>query len=98
MNIGHIIKQIRVSKKISQGFLANACEISQTYLSQIENGGKEPAKATLKKLSDFLGIPVPALVWLSIEENDVPKNKQRAFKMLAPTIESLVKSVFVGDN
>ncbi len=95
MKIGTIIKKIRSEKKISQGDLAKACDISQTYLSQIENDLKKPSFAKLNTIAEQLKIPLSVLFYLSIEESDVPANKRRAYRELSPTIESLINAVYL---
>ncbi|HYF32517.1 MAG TPA: helix-turn-helix transcriptional regulator [Chitinophagaceae bacterium] len=95
MNIGKVIKDIRTEKKISQGDLAKSCDITQTYLSQIESDTKMPSTALLMNISKELNVPLSVIFYLSIEESDVPKERRRAFKELSPTIDTLVKSVYL---
>lgn len=95
MKIGKVIKQIRTEKKISQGNLAQACDVSQTYLSQIENDIKMPSSTILEIIARELNVPMSVLFYLGIEESDIPKNKLRAYRELSPTIETLVKSVYL---
>jgi transcriptional regulator with XRE-family HTH domain len=49
MNIGIAIRSIRKQLDITQYELADRCNISQTSLSQIENGVKRPSARTIKK-------------------------------------------------
>ncbi|WP_084135144.1 helix-turn-helix domain-containing protein [Rikenella microfusus] len=50
MDIGSVIRDIRKKKKITQTQLAKLSQITQTYLSQIENNQKEPTIPTLKAI------------------------------------------------
>lgn len=90
MNIGKGIKEIRKQKGLNQFALANACKLSQTSLSQIENGIKRPNPKTLKKICGVLDISEVLLYILGTEEKDVPKEKKQIYKMLFPTVKDLV--------
>ena len=48
MKLGTAIKAIRTKNGLKQFELAQRCDITQTYLSQIENNLKEPNISTLK--------------------------------------------------
>jgi hypothetical protein len=41
-----------------------------------------------------LKVPLPVLFFLAIDSNDVPPEKQNAFKHLAPSINSMVTEFF----
>lgn len=94
MNLGSIIKKLRVNADLSQGELAKSCEISQAYLSQIEKNKRDPHIPTLQKISEVLGIPLPLLLFFSVDENDIPERKRDAFNELYPTIRKLLKDLF----
>ena len=59
--IGLKIKEIRVSKKISQRKLATLAGISNTYLSDIEVGRTNPSLKTMEKLAAALEIQIKDL-------------------------------------
>ncbi|MGD6773361.1 helix-turn-helix domain-containing protein [Staphylococcus simulans] len=61
MKFGQNIKQIRMRMNMSQSELATKMEISRSYLSDIENGNKNPSINTVKKLADSLGLSVTDL-------------------------------------
>ncbi|PTJ92077.1 helix-turn-helix domain-containing protein [Staphylococcus simulans] len=61
MKFGQNIKQIRKRMNITQSELATKMGISQSYLSDIENGRKNPSIKTVKKLADSLGLSVTDL-------------------------------------
>ncbi len=54
--LGQNMKRIRAKKKMSQGDIARALEVDRGYISNIENGKKNPTLATLQKLADALGV------------------------------------------
>lgn len=98
MNLGDTIKEIRKKKNISQKDLAIGCDITQTYLSLIENNKKEPNITLLRAIACFLNIPLPILFFLSLNNEDIPEEKQSSYKLLAPSINSLIETFFVHDT
>jgi transcriptional regulator with XRE-family HTH domain len=98
MDLGAAIKTIRQQKGIKQNFLAEKCDITQTYLSQIENNIKEPNISTLRNISKQLGLPLPILFFLSLNEKDISKEKQSAYNHLAPSIKAMVSEFFINGS
>ena len=94
MDLGNIIKNIRKQKGQTQSEFASLCGITQTYLSQIEGNLKEPNLSTLKAISEKLDMPLPILFFLSLTEDDVQPNKRKAFKIVGPSVKSLVNEFF----
>lgn len=95
MKIGEQIKKIRKGKGFSQKIFADICEISQAYLSQIENDRKLPNISVINTLSEKLHIPVACIMFLSIEQSDVKENKLGLYNTFKPTIDQLIKSIFL---
>ena len=54
--LGQNMKRIRTKKKMAQGDISRALEVDRGYISNIENGKKNPTLATLQKLADALGV------------------------------------------
>jgi len=54
--LGQNMKRIRAKKKMSQGDIARALEVDRGYISNIENGKKNPTIATIQKLANALGV------------------------------------------
>ena len=94
MDLGNVIKNIRKQKGLTQNEFASLCDITQTYLSQIEGNLKEPNLSTLKSISEKLNIPLPILFFLSMTEDDVQPNKRKAFEIVSPSVKSLVNEFF----
>lgn len=94
MDLGSQIKNIRKQKGLTQAEFALSIGITQTYLSQIEGNLKEPNLSTLKAISEGLGIPLPILFFLSMTEEDVKPAKRNAFKIVSPSVNSLVNEFF----
>lgn len=55
MQIGIKIKEIRLKKQLTQEELADRCELTKGYISQIENDLTSPTLATLKDILQALG-------------------------------------------
>lgn len=95
MQVGTTIKSFRKLKGIKQKDLAKKAKLSPTYLSQIESNTKDPTLSTITAISKSLEIPLSVLLFISIKDSDVPKEKREAFKLLFPSIKSFVESLFV---
>lgn len=94
MDLGTVIKNIRKQRQQTQSELAVLCNISQTYLSQIEVNKKDPNLLTLKKISSHLEVPLPILFFLSMNEEDVDPKKRDAFKLINSPLKNLIGDVF----
>lgn len=90
MDIGSAIKSIRTRKKITQKDLAAKCGISANALCSIEKNVSFPTKETIKRICDALQIPVSYLLFFSITEEDVPKEKQDIFNALKEPIQKVL--------
>ncbi len=72
MNIGKGIKFVRVASGLRQGEMAQLLEISQNYLSLLENNKAEPSMSLIKRISDEFGVPTSFILW----EDMMPDNGQ----------------------
>lgn len=61
MSVGKTIKEIRKQRNLTQKQLADQIEISRSYLSDIENGNKNPSIKTTQRLAEKLGVTVAYL-------------------------------------
>jgi len=95
--LGETIANIRKEKGMKQGELAFNSSISLTYLSQIENNRKKPNISTLEKISKALEMPLPIIFFLSLDVKDIPENKRKAYSMLFPSFEALIKEFFLAN-
>lgn len=94
MDLGLAIKSIRKQRGLKQNQLAELCDITPSYLSQIENNIKEPNLSALKNISSKLGVPLPILFFLSLDDDDIKPEKKEAFEIIAPSIKSLINQFF----
>ncbi|PIR96966.1 MAG: DNA-binding protein [Candidatus Doudnabacteria bacterium CG10_big_fil_rev_8_21_14_0_10_41_10] len=53
---GKNMKRIRAKKEMSQGDIARTLEVDRGYISNIENGKKNPTLATVVKIANALGV------------------------------------------
>ena len=60
--LGQNMKRIRTKKKMSQGDIARALEVDRGYISNIENGKKNPTLATIQRLADALKVSADELI------------------------------------
>ena len=60
--LGKNMKRIRAKKEMSQGDIARALEVDRGYISNIENGKKNPTIATIQKLANALGVSADELI------------------------------------
>ena len=55
MDIGNKIKRLRLQLNLSQAELADRCELTKGYISQLENDLTEPSISTLRDILSALG-------------------------------------------
>ena len=55
MEIGQKIKELRLRAGLTQGELADRCELTKGYISQLENDLTSPSIASLKDILQTLG-------------------------------------------
>jgi len=60
--LGQNMKRVRAKKKLSQGALARLLEVDKGYISNIENGKKNPTLATIQRLAEALGVSADELI------------------------------------
>ncbi len=98
MNVGIAIRSIRRKIGITQYELAERCNISQTSLSQIENGIKRPSERTIKKVCQVLDIPESVIYILGMQETDVPTSRKNVYNMLFPSIKSMALQIVGSEH
>ncbi len=98
MNIGGAIESVRKQKKIKQNELAEKAFITQSYLSLLENNKKDPNVSTLKNIADALNTPLPVLLFLSLDENDIPETKVGIYKQVEPLLKNLIENLFIHEQ
>lgn len=92
MDLGHAFKELRFKRKARQGYICNQAGISQTYLSQIENGLKVPSIEVINGLCAIYKVPPAIVFWMATKEQDVQKGKRSIYNELKPHIDNLINA------
>ena len=74
------LKLLRSFHQISQKDLASKLEISNSYLSGIESGGKKPGIELLEKYAEIFNMPVSSILLFSERLNE-DKRKSEITRM-----------------
>lgn len=82
MDIGIAIKTLRLKQGMTQGQLAEKCDMSTNAICSIETGKAYPPKSTVEKLCQAFSIPTSYLLLASIEEEDLPEEKRVLYRAL----------------
>ncbi len=98
MKIGEVIKTIRKYRKINQADLALQCEISTTFLSEIENDLKRPSKNTMHKICKVLEVPESLIYVMSTDVTDVPEGKRDKFNLFFPSLKKMFMELITNDE
>ena len=80
---------VRTHLNMSQQTLSRKTGLSQTSISQIENGVKNPSERTVKRICKVLRIPDAVLYILGVDEDDIPAERKEMFERLFPQIKEL---------
>jgi len=96
MEIGKLIKDLRMKAGLSQGQLAKSVGITSSAVSQIESGKVEPKKDILDAIANELlpGAKGKVLWALSVTENDIPEHKREIFNKIMPGVKNLIETVW----
>ncbi len=68
MDIGQRIEQVREEKGLTQSGLAREMGVSQSAVSQIEAGERNPSYDMLRQIAKALNVSVPHLVGAPVEK------------------------------
>ena len=60
--LGENLKELRVTKNLSQSELADMVSVDKSYISNIENGKTNPTTLTLEKIATALKIEISELL------------------------------------
>ncbi len=59
---GHLLRELRVKKGLTQEALAIDSDLDRTYISLLERGLRQPTLEALFKLSEVLGVSPSSIV------------------------------------
>lgn len=60
--LGANIRKFRLEKKLTQGDLCEKLGVDTAYLSNVENGNKNPTLATIERIAKALGVSIEKLM------------------------------------
>lgn len=72
--IGDVLKRTRTIYNYKASEMSKLLEISPSYLSEIENGKKQPSLELLEKYAKIYGIKLSSLILLSENFDDAQKH------------------------
>ena len=58
---GHIIRQQRLARNLSQQNLADLCSLHRTYISDVERGKRNISLSNMQKIAAALGLALSEL-------------------------------------
>jgi transcriptional regulator with XRE-family HTH domain len=90
MNIGEKIKRLRVKKSLTQEELADRCELTKGFISQVERDLTSPSIATLVDILEGLGTNLKDFFNETIEEKIVFE-KEDAFESENEELKYILK-------
>jgi len=92
MEIGRRIAQVREERGLSQSGLAREMGVSQSAVSQIEAGERNPSYEMLRQIATALKISVPHLVGAPVEKlNPEEEVHFRQYRGLTPEAREEVR-------
>ncbi|MCB9231440.1 MAG: helix-turn-helix transcriptional regulator [Bacteroidia bacterium] len=94
MNLGFSIKDIRNRRGLSQAALAQQCETTQEYISNLERGKQTPSKEMLDKISDVLNVPAEVIYLFSLDGENVPEDKKSLYESIVPQFKEALEELF----
>ena len=92
MKIGGVIRKCRKLKGMTQLQLSNSSDISESYLSLIEQDKRQPTLSNLESIADTLQVPVSILVFLADKQESISEITDKQIEALTETIYSLVEA------
>ena len=92
MNVGRAIRMCRARKNLTQAALASRCDLSESYLSLIEAGRRDPTLSTLEVVARGLEIPLSMLVFLAAEPDELSAMSSEVKEKMSSAILALLQA------
>lgn len=93
-DIGNTIRRIRSHRGLTLKDLAEATDLSLSYLSLIERNKRDPSLSNLAKIAKVFDLPPSILIFISSDMT----THQGAQAEMAEQIMSIVKDLFQDDE
>ena len=98
MDLGRTLKYFRTKNNYSQKDLAAAVGITASYLSLIEANLRMPTVSLMNKIAEHFSIPLPVLMFYSLEESDIPEKKRHLFNDFFEPLKNIIDKSFTNDS
>ncbi|MGR5149673.1 helix-turn-helix domain-containing protein [Photobacterium alginatilyticum] len=92
MNIADALKKCRKAKGFTKTKLAELTGISNSYLTLIEQGKREPNLTTIETICSGLNIPVSLFIFLASEDNENNGISKELSDKLSDTLFELIRN------
>ena len=92
MNIGKALKLCRAARELSLEVIAERAGISVSYLSRLENDKREPTVTLISKLAAALGVPVPIVIYLASDDDELTGLDKETAQRFAELALNLLRS------
>ena len=93
MQIGEALRLLRVYNDLKSNQLAEALELSPSYVSEIENGKKQPSLVIVKKYADYFRTTPSAIMLMAEGIGNNPSSfKAKIANKLVSFLHDLEKS------
>lgn len=83
MNIGKAIKLCRNRKGLTQTALAKKADLSVPYLSQLEQGKRDPTLSAVERIAKGLEVPLNILFFLGADRDEIDGMKPKLAEKLS---------------
>lgn len=90
MNLGEVIRAVRVRLNMTQQQVCDSANIAQGYYSSIENGAT-PSIEKLERIANTFELPVFILISMATNKQDVPQNKRGWFRKIKPVLDNIIE-------
>lgn len=91
MDIGTLIKTIRISRGVTQKVFSERLDISTNYLCLIEKGNRKPSDEVISKIADSFGISKEALSFICTSvPQELDSENSIKYQKLQENIASLI--------
>lgn len=97
MTLGEKLRELRIQRKMTLGEVAEAAQISKSYLSNLENDRSNPSLATLQAITNHYEVPLAALFEYTASKRSmtvVRKNQRKTYRLP----DSAVQREFLSPN
>lgn len=91
MLIGDVLKRLRVIYDYKASEMSRMLNISPSYLSEIENGKKQPSLEHLRKYAEIFGIKLSSLILLSESYEEAEKDGKGSAMIRAMMISLITR-------